>query len=164
MPTIKKLGITNPRELDTRWVSCRFVPTGRSYADKNTGEMKQATTFSFIALYDSELACRQAYQAANPARANAAAADPTFAAQPQPYTSQAAVAVPAPVSTAQQMSAPDNPERAVAWKFAQIFMAQTAGDINALAQKLASNPVVAKYFSINSPEVVNVLMGQAVSA
>jgi hypothetical protein len=76
-----------------------------------------------------------------------------------PATSQPSVPAQAPLPVNG-----DNPERAVAWKFAQVFIAQTGSDINALAAKLAGNPIVAKYFTINSPEVVNALMGQAVPA
>lgn len=150
LPTIKKLGITNPRDLDGKWVSCKFVTTGRSYTDKNTGEMKQATTFAFTGIFADETACRLAYQAANPARTT----------QQAPAQAQAPwTPAPAPVSSQAAMPTNgSNPEKDVAWKFAQVFVKQANGDPDALSKLLAANPVVSKYYTINSPEIMNMLM------
>src|SRR5574341_1250267 len=68
LPSIKALGINNLREINGRWARVARVPNGRQYEKKDTsgnptGEMRDETTFKFLAFYDSEDECRAAYLA-----------------------------------------------------------------------------------------------------
>lgn len=64
--SVKALGITSARELKDRWAKVVLVPTGRTYRN-SAGEEKEATTLKFLALYESEDACRQAFYDETPA-------------------------------------------------------------------------------------------------
>lgn len=142
LPSIKALGIT-ARELDGKWVKLTFQPTGRTYTktDPTTGETttKDSTTFKFLALYPNEAACRAAYEAERNGNGNGASAP---AAAP--------AAAPTNGSTI-------NHERATAAKFIKPLIQQTNGDATALAKKLAAMTLTAKYFTVDSPEVVEAL-------
>jgi hypothetical protein len=61
-PSLKALGLTNTRDANGKWAKMQQVPSGRTYRTKS-GEEREATTFKFLALYDSEDACRAAYLA-----------------------------------------------------------------------------------------------------
>ncbi len=61
-PSLKELGLTSARDAHGKWAKMIQVGTGRKYRTKS-GEEKEATTFKFLALYDSEDACRAAYLA-----------------------------------------------------------------------------------------------------
>ncbi len=143
LPSIKALGIT-ARELDQKWVKIGFQPTGRTYTkvDGVTGETvtKDATTFKFLALYPNEEACRAAYQAE---RGNGHSGTPAPAATPAPNGNGHASALDA--------------EKATALKFVKALVGQCNGDPATLAPKMASMPMIAKHFTPDSPEVVNLI-------
>ena len=61
-PSLKELGLTSAREANGKWAKMIQVGTGRKYRTKS-GEEREATTFKFLALYDSEDTCRAAYLA-----------------------------------------------------------------------------------------------------
>jgi hypothetical protein len=69
LPSIKALGIDNVREVNGKWARIARVPNGKKYPKKDkatgqaTGEMADETTFKFIALFDTEDACRADYLA-----------------------------------------------------------------------------------------------------
>ncbi len=147
LPSLKKLGVSNPREVNGRFVCVKFVPTGRTYVDANTNETREATTFKFEALYADEAACRLAYQAhyGSPNSANGQGAP----AQP---TGDPAV----PPSSAPTPAA-NNPERSTALGFLAVLVKQSGGDRAALAQRIAAMPLLAKYFTVDSLETQTLL-------
>ena len=149
LPSIKKLGLSNPRELNDRWCSLKLVPTGRTYVDAASGETREATTIQLVALYADEAACRQAYQALNGAQNSTAA--PTGGATP--------AIPPTPPNTPPSTTAPSNPERVTAGKFLAAVWKQANGDLNTLAQKIAAMPLLNKYFTLDSPEVIALVTG-----
>ncbi|HOR01540.1 MAG TPA: hypothetical protein PLJ35_22225 [Anaerolineae bacterium] len=61
-PSLKALGLNSTREAQGKWAKMQQVPSGRKYRNV-AGEEKEATTFKFLALYESEEACRAAYLA-----------------------------------------------------------------------------------------------------
>ena len=58
--SLKALGLASVRDANGAWAKMQQVGTGRRYRNSE-GEEKEATTFKFLALYDSEDACRAAY-------------------------------------------------------------------------------------------------------
>ncbi len=63
LPSINALGLGRPRELNGKWVKATLVPTGRKYTTHGeTGAeiTRDATTFKFLAFYDSEAECKAA--------------------------------------------------------------------------------------------------------
>lgn len=150
LPSIKGLGIS-ARELDGKWVKLTFQNTGRTYSktDPMTGETttRDATTFKFLALYPNEAACRAAYEAehngngsnGNGHNGNGASA-PAQSAAPTNGNGN-----------------PVNHERETAAKFIKPLIVQANGDAQALATKLATMNLTAKYFTVDSPEVVEAL-------
>jgi hypothetical protein len=129
LPSIKILGV-NLRELHEKWVKYEMVKYG-TYTKKGTdgeeGEEKDLTTPRFLALYASE------------EEAEAAASE---------FYGNGGDSEPAPIN---------NGERDVALKFLPALVAQVGGDPTKLAEVIASNSLVSKYFDINSPEVVELL-------
>ena len=131
LPSIKNAGLS-PRALDGQWACFELVPEGRTYISKNTGETKESTTFKLVAVYPDEQACRTAY-----------------------YTEYGGIAV---ISSPQARPQNDmDSEKATAYKFLQLFVKGANGDLNVPAQKIASNKVIGKYFTIDSPEVIELM-------
>jgi len=137
LPSIKNLGIT-ARELDGKWVKLTFQPTGRTYTktDPMTGETvtRDATTFKFLALYADEAACRAAYEAE---RGNGGSVAPVAAAAPQ---------------------SPTNHEKETAGKFLKPLVQRANGDEQELGKLIAGMPLLSKHFTVQSPEVQELLM------
>lgn len=77
LPSIKALGIENPRELNGKWARVTRVDSlekpyeKKDTAGNKTGEKAVKKTFKFVELYDSEDACRAAYVAAGGTASNA---------------------------------------------------------------------------------------------
>lgn len=94
---------------------------------EKNGETKQSSTFKLLAVYPDENACRAAYNGVT-------------------VTPQAA-----------PPNANGNAERTVALKFIPTFVKSCDGDPDRLGKMLAANSLVAKYFSITSPEVIQAM-------
>jgi hypothetical protein len=139
LPSIKALGLT-PRELHQKWVHYELVPTGKY--TKN-GEEKTLTTPKFLAYYNTE----EEAEAAMIAKYNSAGdEDPMVNTNTEPV----------------EIHPPSNGnEKAIAEKFIPVLVAQAKGDMASLANLIANNALVAKYFNINSPEVLEALTKQA---
>jgi len=146
-PSLKALGFNSLKEVNGAWVKVELVGTGRKYVN-SAGEEKEATTFKFLAVYESEEACEAAYMGMGEAEEAEAEAEP------------AAEAAPAPAE-APQGNPQSNPERETALQFARVLVQQALkahpGDLEAAkrhaAQQIATMPVVSKYFTVESPEI-----------
>lgn len=130
LPSLKALGVS-PREVNGQWAQVELAPTGRKYTNAN-GEEKVATTIKFLALYESEEECQEA--------ADALFGGGNGANSGNPGNGQS------------------DPERAVAEQFLPVLVKQ-AEDRAELTKILAANPIVGKYFTVDSPEVVNLWKG-----
>lgn len=129
LPSIKALGLT-PKELNGKYVHVEIVPTGESYTDK-AGVVKSKTTPKYLEVYGDETSCLAASNA--------------FFGN---YTEQQEEAFPV---------GNGNAERDVALKFLPALINQAGKDPQRVAELLANNSLVAKYFNINSPEVVQLI-------
>ncbi len=142
LPSVKALGIA-ARELDGKWVKIGFQNVGRQYTkvdDTGATVTKDATTFKFLALYPDEAACRAAYQAEHGTNG---------APHTEPQT---------PATQAAPPNGNGNAEKATALKFVKVLVEQSHGDEAVLAAKIASMPLIAKHFTAQSPEVVELVM------
>jgi len=143
LPSIKALGIDNVREINGKWARVARVPNGKQYEKKDaqgnpTGEMRDETTFKFVAFYTDEDACRAAYVAAGGqvgANGNGNSA-PVTAEDTEKQTALAFLRV--IVQNAARGKKPNEANRAV---------------LTALAQY----PTVSKYFNIDSTETQNLI-------
>ena len=141
LASIKALGINNVREVNGRYARVARVPNGKKYERKDTsgiltGEMRDETTFKFIAFYATEDECRAAYLAAGGTPSNGHNA-------PQPV---------APVTN-------EDTERATAYQFLKVIVANAARGKATFAEAqeavglaLQQYPTVAKFYLANSVE------------
>lgn len=151
LPSLKDLGITNLQSLNGQWAKLETVATGRTYKN-DQGETKDATTFKFLEVYTNETTCRAAQKAS---RGNGQTAAP----QSQAHAEAAA-----------QSSGNGNKERETAQKFLRPYiqnaLRQSGNDLDkaraVLAPMLAQQPLLAKYFTVDSPEVLDLLTTQAI--
>lgn len=142
LKSLKELGIENPRELQNRWVHIEQTPVGRTYTDKN-GQSKEATTFKFLELFDSEEACRASYLASRGNGSGAAHTEPQAVAAPQPA-----------------VQAPSDKERETALQFLKVLVKNSGGDEQALAKSIGGIAAVNKYFTMSSPETLTLINEQ----
>lgn len=148
LPSIKALGLS-ARELNGKWARIRTKETGSTYVNSN-GETRERTTFEFMAVYNSEDECRTAYQA--------------FAAGAgtQPATNSAPAAQ--PTNGNGNGNSNGNKERETALKFLRVIVENAVRgqtDLNVINNTVAANisnmPMVAKYFTADSPETMNLI-------
>lgn len=137
-PSLKVLGLSNPKDAVGKWCKMEQVSTGRKY--RNTaGEEREATTFKFLALYDSEAACEAAYYAESGSHADGADI-PDIENEPLPLD-------PTPAATAV------DPGQATARAFVEALAKQHHGDLNAISTAVAGIPSIAKYYPPNSEDL-----------
>lgn len=128
LPSIKALGI-DLRALNGRWVKLAQVP-GKRENPKKPGEYY--STLKFLAAFDSEAACREAFTG-------------------QPLSTEGHAAAPAPVSA----------EKQTALQFAGVVIKNAAGQVTTqsaaralITAQLAAFPMIQQHFTIDSPEIV----------
>lgn len=126
---------TDLRGINGKWAQVQLIPVG-TYTKKDTGEEKTRTMFKFIAVYDTEDACR-------------AASDAFFHKSDAPAPTTA----PAPVAN----SNGNNAERAAAAKFLAPLWVASGRDVSKFAQLIAGQAVLAKFFTVDSPEAIAVI-------
>lgn len=141
-PSLRDLGVKNVREVNGKWVHVELVKNGRTWTNRD-GDKTEGTTFKFIALHDSEADCVAAWEAAF---------DNNGGSQPR-VAGTAPGSNSAPTSTPQ----PNDAEKAVAAQFLPAIVNANKGDLVALEQALASMSPLNKYFTIDSPEVQELL-------
>jgi hypothetical protein len=139
----KQLGIKSAKELNGKWAKVEIVPAGGNYTNKQ-GETKDRTTFKILAIYPDEAACRASYHSAGAPPVDPEAANGHTAAAP---------------------ATNGNPkEREAALAFLKVLVPQWCAkglDPDAVARGIAANPVIARHFTIESEEVVNLMMAHA---
>lgn len=140
LPNLKAIGIMSLQDLHGKFAQVELVENGETYTNK-AGELKKKTTFKFIKTFGTEAeldAAREALFGGGSA--------PAPAAQPAP-------------------AANVNPEKATAERFLKPYvdnaMRQAANDIvkarEILAPMIAKQTLLAKYFTVDSPEVIGLM-------
>lgn len=122
---------TDLRSINGKWAQVQLIPVG-TYVKKGTGEEKTRTMFRFVALYDTEDACR-------------AASDAFFH-----QTESATAPTPAPANG-------NDAERAAAAKFLAPLWAASGKDIGKFAQLIANQGALSKHFTVESEEALAVI-------
>jgi hypothetical protein len=141
-PSLKALGVMNAQAVTGQYARVEMIPTGRKYTGQD-GNEKTATAIKFVALYPTREACLAAWQGANG------------------HT--------APVQATLEESSQPNAERETALKFALVFVKNAVraggGDLDkinaALAPMLAGQKLIAKYFTVESPEIVDAILQES---
>lgn len=135
LPSIKALGVDGLRALNGRFVRVVQVDGKREKKDDSgnkTGEFYK--TFKFLAVYETEEECQQAYSGTPPHT------------EPQPINGNG------------------NNEKDTALKFAKVVVenkVRATKDIqeaiNSVSEAIAGMPMINKYFTADSPEILNLI-------
>jgi hypothetical protein len=142
--SLKALGMANLKEARDRWCRVSLVPTGETY--EKDGKTKERTTFKFVTLFPDEAGCRTDYLA------NGGNSLPPAVQE---------------VQVAPSNGNGNGPEKLVAFAFAKVIVNNTMkGQVghpldeamNEVGKALAQYPGVSKYFSVQSPEVIELMM------
>lgn len=134
-------GVTDLQAIDNKYCKAELVKNGRTWVDKN-GEKAEGTTFKFHAIYDTQEACAEAYLADGNTSRTAT----------ETSGDDAAMAIdmsPAPAS--------DVAEKEAAKIFLAAVVKQSNGNKDALATTLKALPGLNKFFTIDSPEVAQLM-------
>jgi hypothetical protein len=151
LPSIKSLGFNSIRDINNHYIRCAMVDSRQKRVDENgnpTGEFWK--TWKFVEVFADEAACRAAYAGNGNGHTPAATEQQTDAAPAsQPDTT--------------------SPDFQTAAKFYPIFVqgackGKTAADFETvkteIATKFAGSPIVSKYFTVETPEVLNMIMSE----
>lgn len=131
-PSLRDLGCKSLRDANGKFAHVQMVESGREWTN-NTGQLVKGTTFRFVGLYNTEAELTEAYEKLHGSQP-----------QTQRQTGSAPGVEAAPANDA---------EKAVAAQFLPSLVKMANGDLQALAQNLATMQPVCKYFTIDSPEV-----------
>lgn len=143
-PSLRDLGIKNVRDLNGRWAKVEIVKTGRTY-QSSRGETQEETTFKFAALYGTAAEATTAYVADG---GKAPATD-----------DQEAAAGAIDMGHGAGSNGNGNAERETALQFLKVLVKQAGGDKGKLAASIAQMPMIAKYYTADSPEVAEMYAG-----
>lgn len=149
-PSLRDLGLKNVRDLAGKWAKVEIVKTGRTYTSQR-GETQEETTFKFLALYDTAADATAAYLADG--GKNTAPADDESAID----MSHGAGAPATNIGT----NGTGTAERDTALQFLKVLVKQAGGDKGKLAASIAQMPMISKYFTADSPEVMQCMAGVA---
>lgn len=141
-PSLRDLcGLKQLNELNKKFVKMEVVEA-RQYTDKTTGEIKKATTFKFHAVYADKAAC---------------VADFNKTGQPRNTLVTAATPIPGDPSVVDMTPNTQNQERETAKLFLASLVKGAAGNKQQLAMMISGMPQISKYFTVDSPEVAELL-------
>lgn len=157
LPSLKALGVGSLQGVNGAWARVEMVKS-REYTNA-AGETKSATAMKFVKLFDSEEKCRADFQASRGNGHSAAAA---------PANAGTSASVPGNGSNGGNGNG-NNTERATAQAFLKALTAnawRSSGKDLVKAQELlgpilAGQPLVNKYFTVQSPEVMDLLAQEA---
>jgi len=135
LPSIKALGVQSLRDLNKKWAHVEIVPTGQTYTGKD-GQEKTKTTFNFLAIYDTEEACRRAYHADR-------------GSKPQSLDDDEVLPGFEPKDSG---NGQNTKERETARRFLEVLVGQHKDDPDTLKATIASMPMIAKHFPFESEE------------
>jgi len=130
--------VANLPDIDGKFVKTESVKSGRTWNDRKTGEPREGTTLKFHSIYDTEAFCVAGYEADG-------------------YTSKTTTTEADPAGDIDMTPNADNPEREAAKQFLVALVKQANGNKDALGTMLATMPMITKYFSVDGPEVAELM-------
>lgn len=136
-PSLKALGLTTPKDVMNKWCKCEQVGTGRTYRN-SAGEEKEETVVKFLALYDSEDACRAAYYADT-------GQTPSNGDEPIPGFDD-------------DKPAADDAQRQTARAFIETLARQHQGNMDAIRAAVANIPMITQQYPPDSDEFAQVVI------
>ena len=140
-PSLKNCGLKQLNELNKKFVKMEIVEA-RKYKDKTTGELKSATTFKFHGVYADKAAC---------------VAELHKSGQPVSTLNVAPSSNPGDPMAIDMTPNASNLERENSKAFLPMLIKAAGGDTNQLKTLIASMSPLNKYFTVDSPEVVELL-------
>lgn len=144
-PSLKALSLKGMRDLHGKYARVEMVKTGETYTSKR-GETQERTTMKFTALYDTADEATAAYYAERGQSADDASAVDMSHGAGTPATNVS-------------VNGNGNAERDTALQFLTALVKNAGGDKGKLAGMIAQMPLIAKYFTADSPEVVSLMAG-----
>ncbi len=141
-------GLKNLRDLNGQWAKVEMVKTGRVYEDKR-GEKHEETTFKFLAVYSNAGEATTAFL-----RERGTAPDDTLNID---MGHGAGAPLSGTIKGVDGSVSASNPERDTALQFLGALVKQANGDKTKLASMIATMPMIGKYFTADSPEVVQLM-------
>jgi len=145
-PSLRDLGLKNVRDLNGKCVKAAMVKTGRTYTNKR-GETSEETTFQFAAVFNTVEEATAAYYAERGGAPGASADNDPMAI---PFGAQ-------PATNISTNGNGNGAERETAFQFVAALVKQSGGDRGKLAGLIAQMPLISKYFTVDSPEVQELL-------
>lgn len=136
-----KCGLKSVRDLNGKWCKVTLQGTGETYTTKR-GETQERKAFVFEAIYNTAQEATAAFYA-------------DTGGQPE---SDPAMAVDMSHGAGANGNGA-NAERETAKAFLQALVKQSGGDKNKLAASISQLPMIAKYFTADSPEVAEFYAG-----
>ena len=134
------------RSIEGKWVQVDLADTGQRYTNK-AGEEKARTTLKFVAVFDTQGAC----EAASSAYFTRGGEDsPVVGAAPPPTQ---------PPANGNGKAANSEAEKATAAKFLPSLWKASGQDLAKMQELLGKTPLVNKYYTIDSPDVLAVIGG-----
>lgn len=137
-------GIANLREADKKWFKVESVKTGRSYISKKTGERVENTTFKFVGVFDTKEECVADYLADGNIDNKSKVAEPALNDGGHTMADAA-------------MEVDMTSEKETAKNFLPALVKMSQGNMDMLKQHIQNTPMIAKFFTIDSPEVQELL-------
>ena len=141
-----KCNLKNVRELNGKWCKLTLQATGETYTTKR-GETQERKAFVFEAVYSTAAEATAAFYADN-------------GGQPEVEPAMA-VDMGHGAGSNGNGAAATNAERETALQFLKVLVKQAGGDKSKLATSIAAMPMIAKYYTADSPEVVQMMAGVA---
>lgn len=138
-----KCGLKSVRDLNGKWCKLTLQSTGETYTTKR-GETQERKAFVFEAVYNTAAEAEAAYYA-------------DTGGQPQ-HENSPAMSVDMGHGAGSNGNGA-NAERETALQFLKVLVKQSNGDMGKLAGSIAQMPIIAKYFTADSPEVVEMFAG-----
>jgi hypothetical protein len=136
-PSLRDLGFKSLRDINGQWGHVALVKSGETYVAKKgarMGETIEKTTFKFLGVWELESDLIKAWEAVNGSQ------PASNGTTPAPTVSQS-----------------NDAEKAAAMGFLPHIVAANKNDLTKLSEVLASMSPINKYFTVNSPEVQQLL-------
>lgn len=137
-PSLKALGIKNPKDAVGKWCKLERVPTGKTYRSSRDGQERDELVMNFLALYATEDACRAAYESDTGHKADTDA--------------DGVGPIPGFEETRSNAPPADDPQRKMAISFLTAIAKQHKGDMDKIKAAVGNVSLITLHFDPTSDE------------